>query len=121
MFPPNFFFWEQALTHFVRYFILGGDTFGPFSSTTGIPEGDPVSVLAMLAFSILWNRAHTDQFTDAPTYADNLKLFSRNFTSVLNSSNRIFLFNLLGNKVLLGINLGFGPINLPAKNFGNSF
>ena len=74
--------WEQALTHFVRYFILGGDTFGPFSSTTGIPEGDPVSVLAMLAFSILWNRAHTDQFTDAPTYADNLELFSRNFTSV---------------------------------------
>ena len=61
--------WEQALTHFVRYFILGGDTFG-------IPEGDPISVLAMLAFSILWNRAHTDQFTDAPT--------SRNFTSVSN-------------------------------------
>ena len=76
--------WEQALTHFVRYFILGGDTFGPFSATTGIPEGDPVSVLAMLAFSILWNRAHTDQFTEAPTYADNLELFSRNFTSISN-------------------------------------
>ena len=68
----------------MRYFILGGDTFGPFSSTTGIPEGDPVSVLAMLAFSILWNRAHTDQFTEAPTYADNLELFSRNFTSISN-------------------------------------
>ena len=81
--PPHLVsLWEQALSHFVRYFILGGDTFGPYSSTTGIPEGDPVSVLAMLAFSFLWSRAHTDQFTQATTYADNLELFSSNFSSI---------------------------------------
>ena len=112
--------WEQALTHVVRYFILGGDTFGPFSSTTGIPEGDPVSVLAMLAFSILWNRAHTDQFTDAPTYADNLELFSRNFTSISNLFESNISFQLAWKQSIAWDKSWVWSNNLPAKSFGNS-
>ena len=71
--------WRRALHGCDRYLECAWHTVGPFQSTTGIPEGDPWSVIGMIIFANLWAKCHTTVATTPLCYADNLELISTAF------------------------------------------
>ena len=73
--------WDGALTGLRRQIQIGGTLFGnQFASSTGYPEGDPLSVTAL--FMLVWNIGWTlrENFSDIEfrAYADNLELVGHN-------------------------------------------
>ena len=67
-------FWFSSITAMDRVWEINGSLSQPFQPTTGCPEGDTWSVVAMLALSNVW--VHMLQDTPKPvaplSYADNL-------------------------------------------------
>ena len=70
--------WMAALTGLSRTVLLGGYSYGSSSSNTGIPEGDPLSVIGMFVFAFTFSRFvdhHVPQALVA-TYADNWEILA---------------------------------------------
>lgn len=67
-------FWYASITDMHRVWEINGSLSSPFHPTTGCPEGDTWSVVAMLALSIVW--VHMLSQRESPVaslcYADNL-------------------------------------------------
>ena len=70
--------WKQALIQLRRHFKLLGSVGEGFASTTGYPEGDPLSCLAMIGFNIAlatYLKVYAPQIA-APAFVDNLQLLA---------------------------------------------
>ena len=65
--------WEAYLLSLRRWFRVAGHLGEPSTSDTGFPEGDPLSVIAMLVVSHLFAQSieATDSAIQVDTYADN--------------------------------------------------
>ena len=69
--------WISSLDHMVRYPTLQGCVSTGIHSTTGVPEGCSISVLAMLAISRLFHGLLANDSVRPFTYADNWSWMSR--------------------------------------------
>ena len=73
--------WSTALEQLQRRFKLGNHTGHSISSVTGYPEGDPLSILAMLTFNLVLARYMSVYAPTVlcPAYVDNLQMIAANF------------------------------------------
>ena len=62
--------WLAAINSSVRYLVVNGAISQGLISTHGVPEGDPMGVAVMCAFSAMWTWRLHDQ-VQCYTYADN--------------------------------------------------
>ena len=72
--------WKQALIQLERRFQIGNNIGPPHRSTTGYPEGDPLSCTAMLSFCILMEH-YLDFFSGSCilcSYVDNIQVLASN-------------------------------------------
>ena len=63
--------WKQALKDMSRTWQINHNISSPRKSTTGIPEGDPISCIAMVVLSALWCSLMRSEATSPSAYADN--------------------------------------------------
>ena len=84
-------FWQKSLARMVRYLDHGGTMSQAIPVTTGAPEGDSLSVLAMLSVSAFYYYRILREGVFPYAYADNWSWFTpcqrlhfRTFTCVLN-------------------------------------
>ena len=76
--------WIASMKDLVRQPLVAGAVFGESSSTTGIPEGDPMSVLGMFALCCLFRDtvSEVDQCALVFSYADNWEVVADQVTSL---------------------------------------
>ena len=68
--------WDGSLRGLTRSAVVGGCIYGSESSTTGFPEGDPLSVWAMfiITWYIAWSIEQAFPMVDMRAFADNWEL-----------------------------------------------
>ena len=71
--------WLNSLNNLQRYFDHRGWASEPVGSTTGVPEGDGMSILCMLAIAQLWVNHIKHPGLTPMAYADNLSWSSNSF------------------------------------------
>ena len=71
--------WLRAMMQSARVLQIAHQHSLPVPSTTGVPEGDPVGVLAMALLGATWIRAIESTETLAFAYADNLEFLADDF------------------------------------------
>ena len=64
-------FWLNSLASMTRYLDHAGTIHGPIASTTGVPEGNALSVLSMISLSACFYYRLADVHTWPYAYADN--------------------------------------------------
>ena len=70
--PPEILqFWFSSIQALTRVWQVGKQTFYTGPQSTGVPEGDAMSVLVMLGFNYVWTTAIADLPATANAYADN--------------------------------------------------
>eukprot|EP00438_Fugacium_kawagutii_P015502 Skav201350 [mRNA] locus=scaffold2643:37261:41997:+ [translate_table: standard] len=71
--------WFSALDNLTRRVLLGGYCYGSSASHTGVPEGDPLSVVAMYVMAWAFGQYMVSYHGDLvpATYADNWQLLTR--------------------------------------------
>ena len=86
--------WEGSLRGLTRSTVIGGCLFGSMSSTTGFPEGDPLSVWAMyiITWYIAWSVEQAFPGVDMRAFADNWELTGNSPYDLVRSS--VFLNEL---------------------------
>ena len=76
--------WDKSLTSFIRRFDTRGCIGCPIASDSGFPEGDPLSIVALL--TVNWGYHVYMKFfapqVEAYSFVDNLTLAARNVASV---------------------------------------
>ena len=77
--------WLSALAQLQRNVLIGGYAFGASTSTTGIPEGDPLSVIGMFAFAFVFYRhvLTAQPAVVTATYADNWECIAGSLVQLL--------------------------------------
>eukprot|EP00438_Fugacium_kawagutii_P017634 Skav235508 [mRNA] locus=scaffold625:506698:513465:- [translate_table: standard] len=76
--------WFSALGSLTRRVLLGGYCFGSSQSHTGVPEGDPISVVAMFVMSLLFGYhvvTHSPRLLPS-CYADNWQVVAASSTQL---------------------------------------
>ena len=65
--------WHSALSNLQRHFVVGGAVSGPIWSSNGYPEGDPLSVVAMVLLNLAMHTAlnQSRPMTQVLTFVDN--------------------------------------------------
>lgn len=65
--------WARAVGDMSRAFLLFGHLSAPFPTTHGFPQGDPLSIVAMLVTSVIWVHSITTAVpaVECFAYADN--------------------------------------------------
>ncbi len=89
-----FYFYHNYLDNFVRYFVVRRATGSSLLSTTGFPEGCPLSCVAMACINWIW---HVWQLVEVPrslslSYVDNLEGLADDLDSMLAGLNALFRF-----------------------------
>lgn len=76
--------WIASMQDLVRQALVAGAVYGTSSSTTGIPEGDPMSVLGMFALCCLFRDvvSEVNQRALVFSYADNWEVVADQVTSL---------------------------------------
>ena len=69
-------FWFKSLSRLTRVLQCGRDLSDPFPSTTGLPEGDSMSVVGMLALSFVFHAKLGSPRVHPYAYADNWSFMS---------------------------------------------
>ena len=64
-------FWLHAIQNPDRHWHIRSQIFATGQVSTGVPEGDAVSVMIMLAYNFMWTRQIQDLECEANAYADN--------------------------------------------------
>eukprot|EP00438_Fugacium_kawagutii_P030029 Skav210980 [mRNA] locus=scaffold712:336637:344883:- [translate_table: standard] len=77
--------WFSALGSLTRRVLLGGFCYGASTSHTGVPEGDPLSIIAtyIMAWAFGQYMVSFHQEVLPATYADNWQLLTRSSTQLL--------------------------------------
>ena len=86
--------WSSALFQIERRFVIRGGVSDPIKSTTGYPEGCPLSVTAMLATNIVasrWLAVH-QPLTAIHSFVDNIELLGDTAPAVQLGFQQISLF-----------------------------
>lgn len=86
--------WSSYLEGFTRYFVVRRSTGRPLSSTTGFPEGCPLSCVAMACINWVW---HVWQLVEVPrslalSYVDNLEGLADDLDSILAALDALHRF-----------------------------
>ncbi len=86
--------WHAAVSGVRRHFVVDGATGPPIASSTGFPEGDPLSVVAMFLLNIAYH-----QFMDASlpsitswSYVDNWETSGTSIDEICDSPNQMIQF-----------------------------
>ena len=85
--------WNLLLSRLQRSVNIAGSCSPMHSSTTGIPEGDPMSVPCMVAICFIWHQ-HIGKFsTSQPwSFADNWEITSNSMTELARNIREIIKF-----------------------------
>ena len=86
--------WHAAVAGVRRHFVVDGATGPPLSSTTGFPEGDPLSVVAMFLLNVAFHQ-YMDHSLDTVTtwsYVDNWETSGTFVDDVSSSPNQMIKF-----------------------------
>ena len=80
--------WHAAVSGVQRHFVVDGATGPPLSSTTGFPEGDPLSVVAMFLLNIAFHCFMDSSLGTTTTwsYVDNWETSGRSIEEIRASS-----------------------------------
>ena len=101
--------WEQALSALQRRFRIGQDIGPSHRSVTGIPEGDPMSIVGMLCFNILMDKYFTIYGGGCllTSFVDNLQVLA-------DSPGQLQQGRLLAQTFLEALDLDLDPV----KSYG---
>lgn len=114
-FPPWFVrMWSSYLGGFTRYFVVRRSTGRPLSSTTGFPEGCPLSCVAMACINWVW---HVWQLVEVPrslalSYVDNLEGLADDIDSILAALDALHRFCDLWDYRSIVVSCTPGPLSL---------
>ena len=75
--------WHKSLSNLQRHFVVGGAVSGPVWGSNGYPEGDPLSVVAMVLLNLAMHSAlsQTSPLTRVLTFVDNWEGISHDVTA----------------------------------------
>ena len=73
--------WGLFLQQLQRSIVVGGHYSPLHSSTTGVPEGDALSILAMAMIGLIFHNLVQEMGAEAYTYADNLEWVTDDFSA----------------------------------------
>eukprot|EP00438_Fugacium_kawagutii_P020099 Skav232651 [mRNA] locus=scaffold2334:181157:185911:+ [translate_table: standard] len=71
--------WRSALRQLRRHFQINGNLSQGYDSSTGVPEGDCLSILAMLSLTYGWHQLTSEVDAVRLSYADNMEWFTEDF------------------------------------------
>ena len=86
--------WHAAVTGVQRHFVVEGATGPPLSSTTGFPEGDPLSVVAMFLLNVAFHQFMDSSLDSITTwsYVDNWETSGNTIEEVSSSPAQMIKF-----------------------------